>query len=83
MTNEMKLQSVQNGMGNISKTEAQKIVRFLNWQNKWDAALQVMFKNYQLETGETDIPYIGFAEFIYNTDKTLPKDYILGISAAN
>lgn len=79
----MKLQSVQSKMPDVSKNEAQKIVRFLNWQTKWDAELQIMYKAYQRETGEKDIPFIGFAEFIYQNDKMLPKDYIQNLTEAN
>lgn len=82
MNNTQKLQVVKNGMADLSNTAAKKIVRFLNWQERWDAALQVMHRNYKIETGE-DMPLIGFAEFIYQNDKTLPKAYIEGLAAAN
>lgn len=82
MTNAEKINKVQAEL-KCSASEAKKMVAFLNWQTKWDEVLQIMYAQYQKDTGEKDIPYTGFAQFIYQQDKQLPADFINTISQNN
>jgi hypothetical protein len=77
-----KIERVKDEM-NLSTAKAKKTVAFIDWLTDWDAELNLMFKAYQTDTRDNDMPFMGFAEFIYSNDKTLPKEYVEGIAAAN
>jgi hypothetical protein len=83
MTNEQKLKTVIEGMGEMTTEEAQGIVDFINWQEKNDTALQLMYKNYQIETDNKEMPFVVFSEYIYSQGKEFPTEYIKGIAALN
>ena len=77
-----KIEKVKEEM-NLSTAKAKKTVAFIDWLTDWDAELNVMYKAYQRETNDKDMPFMGFAEFIYQNDKTLPKAYIQNLIEAN
>ena len=69
-------------MAPLSTAKAKKTVAFIDWLTDWDAELNLMFQSYQTDTRDRELPFMGFAEFIYNNDKKLPKTYIKGLATA-
>ena len=76
MNNTQKLNKVKESMPNISKNKQLQIVRFLNWQTLNNEGLKYMFISYKNDTGDNLINKIEFDNFIYQSDKNLPSDYI-------
>lgn len=74
MTNKQKIAKVQAEM-KLSKTEAAKVVKFLDWCLQWDAVLKLMFENYKKEVNG-DIKFLAFQQLIYSNDKNVPATYI-------
>lgn len=77
-----KIEKVKEEM-NLSTAKAKKTVAFIDWLTDWDAELKLMFQAYQTDTRDNDMPFMGFADFIYNNDKTLPKAYMKNFAEAN
>ena len=83
MNNAQKLNKVKESMPTLSKNKQLQIVRFLNWQTLNNEGLKYMFMSYKDDTGDNTMNKIDFENFIYQTDKTLPKAYIENISTNN
>jgi len=75
MNTQQKIESVKMQMPDESPEEVKRIVKTVNWLNKWDGTLRTLHQNYIADTGK-QMDFMEFAMYIHTNNKNMPSQYV-------